>query len=245
MAHIVTGRCVDCRYTDCCAVCPVECFWEVTDPAMLVIDPVTCIDCAMCIPECPIYAIYPESEVPEPYQEWIKKNADLFSKGTNITAQTDPLPGAIPLEEIQAREKAKGWDVREPSAVSDAAPAGESGGAATATEAAPPPPPPPGAAKEAAGEKVERAARFESRPSLKVRPGGRIRVGYREGTVQQIRKSRTGSFIDMQILFDLEEKPVWHLYSTLQTMRDQGEVEILDPGPMPGVLDLLFGDTKY
>ncbi|MEZ5990422.1 MAG: hypothetical protein R3F30_15170 [Planctomycetota bacterium] len=42
--HVVTGRCVDCRYTDCVAVCPVDCFYEIKDPAMLVIDPDTCID---------------------------------------------------------------------------------------------------------------------------------------------------------------------------------------------------------
>ena len=35
MAHIVTGRCVDCRYTDCCTVCPVDCFYEIEDPATL------------------------------------------------------------------------------------------------------------------------------------------------------------------------------------------------------------------
>ena len=41
MTHVVTGRCVDCRYTDCCTVCPVDCFWETKDPALLVIDPET------------------------------------------------------------------------------------------------------------------------------------------------------------------------------------------------------------
>ena len=65
MPHVVVGRCVDCRYTDCCTVCPVDCFYEVENPAMLVIDPDTCIDCELCVPECPINAVYPESEVPE------------------------------------------------------------------------------------------------------------------------------------------------------------------------------------
>ena len=51
MTHVVTGRCVDCRYTDCCTVCPVECFYETKDPAMLVIDPDTCIDCELCVPD--------------------------------------------------------------------------------------------------------------------------------------------------------------------------------------------------
>lgn len=115
MTHIVTGRCVDCRYTDCCAVCPVDCFYETTNPAMLVIDPDTCIDCGLCIPECPIHAIYPEDETPEPYREWIAKNRELFPAGTNITSKKEALPNAKPLEAIQTEEKSRGWDVSEPT----------------------------------------------------------------------------------------------------------------------------------
>jgi ferredoxin len=115
MTHVVTARCVDCRYTDCCAVCPVDCFYEITDPRMLVIDPATCIDCELCVPECPINAIYPEDEVPDPYQEWTQKNADLFGGGKQTSEKTEPLAGALTLEEIQAREKGNGWEVAEPS----------------------------------------------------------------------------------------------------------------------------------
>ena len=245
MAHVVTERCVDCRYTDCCAVCPVDCFYETKDPAMLVIDPGVCIDCAMCIPECPIYAIYPEAEVPDPYKEWIQKNADLFSSGVNVTEQTEALPSAIPLDEIHAKEKAKGWSVSDPSAVADAAPAGGSDGAAGAPAAdVAPPPPVPGATSDGP-QQAARAARFEERPSLGVRPGGRLRVGYRVGTVREIRKSRTGGFVDMQIQFDNEDKPIWYLYSALQTMRDNGEVEVVESGPMPGMFQLIFGDGKW
>ncbi len=114
MAHIVTGRCVDCKYTDCCTVCPVDCFYEIDDPKMLVIDPDTCIDCQLCVPECPIHAIYEESELPAPYAEWTAKNRDLFPAGRNITSKIDALPGAKPLPQIQAEEKARGWDVSEP-----------------------------------------------------------------------------------------------------------------------------------
>ncbi|MEP0846193.1 MAG: ferredoxin family protein [Phycisphaerae bacterium] len=114
MPHIVTGRCVDCKYTDCCAVCPVDCFYEIENPNMLVIDPDTCIDCQLCVPECPIHAIYEEEEVPEPYKEWIAKNRELFPTGTVISQKKDALPGAKPLEQIQAEEKAKGWNVSEP-----------------------------------------------------------------------------------------------------------------------------------
>lgn len=115
MTHVVTARCVDCRYTDCATVCPVDCFYEIKDPHMLVIDPDTCIDCALCIPECPIDAIYPGDEVPECYEEWEAKNAELWESGECRTDKVDPLPGALDLEEIQAKESEKGWEVEEPS----------------------------------------------------------------------------------------------------------------------------------
>ena len=115
MAHIVTARCVDCRYTDCCTVCPVDCFYETKDPAMLVIDPDTCIDCELCVPECPINAIYPEDELPECYEEWVEKNEKLYEEGEVITEKVDALPGALTLEEIQAKEQEAGLDVEEPS----------------------------------------------------------------------------------------------------------------------------------
>lgn len=116
MPHVVTARCMDCRYTDCAAVCPVQCFWEVTEPAnMLVIDPGTCIDCGLCIPECPINAIYPDSELPEHYAEWATFNAELFSAGTNVTTKMGPLPTAVGLDEIRKREAQAGWPSTEPS----------------------------------------------------------------------------------------------------------------------------------
>jgi ferredoxin len=119
MAHIVTARCVDCRYTDCCAVCPVDCFYEIESPAMLVIDPDTCIDCGLCIPECPVHAIYPEAELPEAYAEWTDLNREYFEAGEKISKKVDALPGALPLSEIQANEQAAGLDVAEPSAADD------------------------------------------------------------------------------------------------------------------------------
>lgn len=62
MAYVVTDNCIDCKYTSCAAVCPVEAFREGTD--RLYIDPETCIDCNACVPECPVHAIYSESDVP-------------------------------------------------------------------------------------------------------------------------------------------------------------------------------------
>jgi ferredoxin len=93
----------------------VDCFYEIESPAMLVIDPNTCIDCELCVPECPINAIYPEGELPEPYAEWKDKNAQLFSSGKSISEKKDPLPASLPLEGIQAKEKKAGWKIDEPS----------------------------------------------------------------------------------------------------------------------------------
>lgn len=115
MAHVVTERCVDCRYTDCCAVCPVDCFYEIESPAMLVIDPATCIDCALCVPECPIQAIWPEDELPDVYSDWTDKNGELFGGGVMIKIKTDALAGALSLGQIQARERERGFRVKEPT----------------------------------------------------------------------------------------------------------------------------------
>lgn len=46
MAHVVAEPCINCKYTDCVAVCPVDCFHEGVN--FLVIDPETCIDCGLC-----------------------------------------------------------------------------------------------------------------------------------------------------------------------------------------------------
>lgn len=81
---------------------------------MLVIDPDTCIDCGLCIDECPVKAIYTEENIPEHYKEWIDKNAELYGAGTNITEQKEPLPGALTLEQIHEREESEGWDVSDP-----------------------------------------------------------------------------------------------------------------------------------
>ena len=63
MPHVVTSPCVDHKYQECVAVCPVEAFREAD--TYLVIDPDECIDCGACIPECPVDAIFADTDVPE------------------------------------------------------------------------------------------------------------------------------------------------------------------------------------
>lgn len=92
MAYIVTESCIKCKYTDCVEVCPVDAFRE--GPNMLAIDPHECIDCALCVPECPVEAIFAEDDVPEAMQEFVELNAELAREWPIITAKKEPLPDA-------------------------------------------------------------------------------------------------------------------------------------------------------
>lgn len=92
MTHVVTEACIRCKYTDCVDVCPVDCFRE--GPNFLSIDPDECIDCAVCIPECPVNAIMPEEDVPGDQQHMIALNAELSSQWPSITRRKGPLPDA-------------------------------------------------------------------------------------------------------------------------------------------------------
>ena len=83
MPHVVCEACIGCKRTDCVDVCPVDCFRE--GPNFLVIDPDECIDCAVCIPECPEAAIYAEEDVPEDQKEFIELNAELAREWPSIT----------------------------------------------------------------------------------------------------------------------------------------------------------------
>ncbi|MGM0563940.1 MAG: ferredoxin FdxA [Pseudomonadota bacterium] len=75
MTYVVTENCIQCKYTDCVEVCPVDCFHE--GPNFLVIDPEVCIDCSLCVPACPAEAIYPDDELPEGQEGFIELNAEL------------------------------------------------------------------------------------------------------------------------------------------------------------------------
>jgi ferredoxin len=93
MTHLVTENCIKCKHTDCVDVCPVDCFYE--GPNFLVINPDECIDCAVCIPECPVNAIVPDTDLSE--QEkifWTDLNQRLSIKWPNIKEKKLPLPDA-------------------------------------------------------------------------------------------------------------------------------------------------------
>ena len=96
VTHVVTENCINCKYTDCVEVCPVDCFHAGHN--MLVIDPDECIDCTLCIEECPVDAIFPEEEVPPGEEHFLELNRQLAPQWP-VLARKVPEP-----------EDAKQWD---------------------------------------------------------------------------------------------------------------------------------------
>lgn len=92
MTFVVTERCIKCKYTECVDVCPADAFRE--GPNFLAIDPEDCIDCGVCVPECPVEAIFPEIDVPESQEIFIGINSELARKWKEIVRSKPPLPDA-------------------------------------------------------------------------------------------------------------------------------------------------------
>ena len=99
MPHVVTDACIRCKYTDCVDVCPVDSYHE--GPNFLVINPDECIDCAVCVPECPVGAICAEEDVPEDQKEFIKINAEMSKVWPKITRRKEPLPDADEWKDVK------------------------------------------------------------------------------------------------------------------------------------------------
>jgi ferredoxin len=106
-----------CRFTECVAVCPVECFHA--DEERTYIDPEVCIDCSACIPACPVRAIYEVIDIPDDQRHWIEINAERSHALPVMYAKQDPLPTAAArslvsesapaMLEAQPRPWPRGW----------------------------------------------------------------------------------------------------------------------------------------
>lgn len=92
MTYVVTDNCIKCKYTDCVVVCPVDCFHEGAN--FLAIDPDECIDCALCVPECPAEAIFAEDDVQDSQRKFIELNATLAKVWPVISVRREPLANA-------------------------------------------------------------------------------------------------------------------------------------------------------
>ncbi len=89
MAYVITDRCAPLKDQSCTEVCPVDCIHpsEFSDgpeafhaASQLYIDPNVCIDCAACVPVCPVDAIAFASDLPADDLRFIEINRAYFDR---------------------------------------------------------------------------------------------------------------------------------------------------------------------
>ena len=95
MTFVVDDKCIDCKHTTCVTVCPVDCFYE--GPDFLVINPIECIDCGVCEPECPADAIIADN-----HPKFTKRLLDINTKMSKIWP--------VIVEQIDAPADADDWN---------------------------------------------------------------------------------------------------------------------------------------
>ena len=97
MSYIIGNLCISCIDASCVNVCPVDCIhgpiktddsardaFSLTDEEkqgkQLYINPIDCIECGACVPECPVDAIYPSERMAKDLsdEESIHKNYEFF-----------------------------------------------------------------------------------------------------------------------------------------------------------------------
>ncbi len=92
MTFVVTESCIKCKYTHCVDVCPTDAFRD--GPNFLAIDPDDCIDCHLCVPECPVDAIFADEDVPKELVHFTALNAELARIWKPIYFMREALPDA-------------------------------------------------------------------------------------------------------------------------------------------------------
>ena len=99
MPFVVCEPCVNCKFTDCVDVCPVDCFREGVN--FLVIDPDECIDCGACVPECPVEAIFLDEDLPDKWSAYIEINARLAANWPMIDDSKEEMDCADEFREVE------------------------------------------------------------------------------------------------------------------------------------------------
>ncbi|MBI4377325.1 MAG: ferredoxin family protein [Elusimicrobia bacterium] len=86
MPYVIVEKCLGEQYAACVDVCPVECIHPIDyeGKPFMIIDPEVCIDCGVCLPECPIGAI-----VASPAEDpaWAEINKNLAAQAKEWEAQ--------------------------------------------------------------------------------------------------------------------------------------------------------------
>lgn len=85
MAFVIAKPCIGVKDTACVAVCPCDCIHPTKDEAafasaeMLYVDANHCIDCGLCVDECPVKAVFSDLDLPEEWREFIIRNAAYYA----------------------------------------------------------------------------------------------------------------------------------------------------------------------
>ena len=82
--YVITEPCISVKDTACVDACPVDCIHPRKDEVaftaapQLYFDPENCIGCSMCVPVCPVAAIFAADELPAKWKNFEVINADWF-----------------------------------------------------------------------------------------------------------------------------------------------------------------------
>jgi len=86
MSFVIALPCIGVKDTACVTVCPVDCIHprkeepDFEESEMLYINPSECIDCHLCVDECPVRAIFSQEDLPTQWSEFIERNAAYYRK---------------------------------------------------------------------------------------------------------------------------------------------------------------------
>ncbi|MDZ7897758.1 MAG: ferredoxin family protein [Arcicella sp.] len=84
MTYVVSESLHQVQIHRLCGRLSMDCFTE--GPNFLVIDPDECIDCTLCVAECPAEAIFAEDDLPADQEHFISLNAELSRFGLRLSS---------------------------------------------------------------------------------------------------------------------------------------------------------------
>ena len=89
--YVITDPCIDVKDKSCVEVCPVDCIKADDEDRVCYIDPDECIGCNLCLPACPVGAIFTADSVPSVATAWVEVNAMWFRDPAAARARVDEL----------------------------------------------------------------------------------------------------------------------------------------------------------
>jgi ferredoxin len=89
--YVITEACVDVKDRSCVEVCPVDCIHTTDEDRVCYIDPANCIGCNLCLPACPVGAIFTADGPPAASPAWTLVNALWFDDPAAARAKVSEL----------------------------------------------------------------------------------------------------------------------------------------------------------